>query len=155
MHFKKDVGKMEKKIINIEKRTAKEEKLFQEKDRYKDIHSTKEYMNLFVDGNKHSYSEAMGLFQQEIQTLAKEANCNVINTQWQEMPVGKDRWYGVLSLRVSLTCTPQSFMLFQNQSRANTTLFTFNRLTLSKHKKNDFLQISTTIYAYRSNPDEK
>jgi len=154
MHFQKDVSKLERKIVNIEHRIIKEEKLFEEKSQYKDINSSKEYGYLFYDGTKLSYSEAMGLFQQNIQSFAQESNCTIINSQWQDMPMNKDIWYDILSLRVSLECKPKAFISFQNHARLKKKLFIFNQLKLFKDRRKNFLRITTIISAYRSKKDE-
>lgn len=155
MHFQKDVHKIEKNIINIEQRILKEEKLFEEKDKYKELNSTKDYTYLFYDGNKHSYSASMGLFQQDLQSSAKEANCSVVNTQWQDMPKSKERSYDVLSLRLVLSCTPENFMKFQKHNRSKSKLLVFNQLNMRKERRKNALQISTTVVAYRSKANEK
>lgn len=154
MHFKKDISKVEKQIATIENRITKEEKLFKEKAHYTEINSTKDYTYLFYDGKKLSYSEAMGMFQQDIQSSSKEANCSISNIQWQEMPLNKDRWYDVLSLRLSLTCTPQNFILFQRYSRKKSKFFIFNQIHLSKQRRKNLLRISMMVNAYRSKKDE-
>jgi len=154
MHFQKDVSKLERKIVNIEHRIIKEEKLFEDKSHYKDINSSKEYNYLFYDGKKLSYSEAMGLFQQNIQSFAQESKCTIINSQWQDIPISKDRWYDVLSLRLSLECTPKAFLSFQNHARLKKKLFIFNQLKLFKDRRKNFLRITTIVSAYRSKKDE-
>jgi len=155
MHFKKDIAKIENQISNIEMRTLKEEKLSQEKEQYENLNTTKEYSHLFYEGANLSYSEAMGAFQQDIQSAAKEVNCTIIGTQWQDMPVSKDAWYDVLSLRLSLSCTPKIFMEFQGHMYEKSKLFTFNQLKLSKVKRKNDLRISLMLTAYRSRVNEK
>ena len=155
MHFKKDVLKIEKQITMIEKRTLKEETLSKEKEKYKEINSTKDYTYLFYDGKKLSYSEAMGAFQQDIQSSAKEANCTIVNTRWLDMPMNKERWYDMLSLKISLSCTPVQFMNFQNHSRKKSKLFVFNQLNFFKERRKALLRISVTATAYRSKKNEK
>lgn len=155
MHFKKDVTKLEANIANIEQRIKKEEILFKEKDRYKDINSTKEYTYLFYNGEKLSYSAAMGAFQQDIQSFVKKANCTLSNTQWQDMPISKDRWYDTLRLRLSLQCTPKAFVDFQNRAREKSKLFIVNQINFSKARRKSYLNISMIISAYRSKKDEK
>ena len=155
MHFKKDIVKIEKQIVTIEKRTLKEEILSKEKEKYKDINSTKDYTYLFYDGKKLSYSEAMGAFQQDIQSSAKGASCTIVNTRWLDMPMNKERWYDLLSLKISLSCTPVQFMKFQNQSRKKSKLFVFNQLNFYKDRRKNLLRISVTATAYRSKKNEK
>jgi len=155
MHFKKDIVRIEKQIVTIEKRTVKEKILSKEKEKYKDINSTKDYSYLFYDGKKLSYSEAMGAFQQDIQSSAKEANCTIVNTRWLDMPMNKERWYDLLSLKISLSCTPVQFMKFQNDSRKKSKLFVFNQLNFSKERRKALLRISLTATAYRSKKNEK
>ena len=155
MHFKKDVTKIEKQIVAIEQRIVKEERLTKEKDKYKDINSTKDYKHLFYNGKKLSYSEAMGAFQQDIQASAKEAKCTILNTRWLDMPMNNDRWYELLSLKISLSCTPVQFIDFQNHSRKKSKLFVFNQLNLYKDRRKNLLRISVTATAYRSKKNEK
>jgi len=155
MHFKKDVSRVESTIASIEQRIIKEEILFKEKDQYKDLNSTKDYSYLFYEGKLLSYSSAMGAFQQDIQSFGKEANCTLSNSQWQDMPVSKERWYDVLSLRLSLECTPQAFVNFQNYARKKLKFFIFTQINLSKDRRKNFLRISTTVSAYRSHKNEK
>ena len=155
MHFKKEIGKIENKISIIEMRTIKEENLSKEKDKYKDINTTKGYKYLFYDGETLSYSEAMGAFQQDIQFAAKEANCTIVSTQWQDMPMNKDKWYDTLSLKLALSCTPKVFMEFQHHTYAKAKLFTFNQLNLSKLRRKNTLRISLRVMAYRSKVNEK
>lgn len=155
MHFKKDVTKVEASIVNIEHRIKKEEILFKEKDKYKEINSTKEYTYLFYDGKTLSYSAAMGAFQQDIQSFAKVAKCTLSNTQWQDMPRSKERWYDTLRLRLSLQCTPKAFVDFQNHARKKSKIFIFNQINLLKDRRKNFLRITATVSAYRSKKNEK
>ncbi|MEA2047503.1 MAG: hypothetical protein U9O64_03550 [Campylobacterota bacterium] len=155
MHFKKEVSRIESTISSIEQRIVKEEILFKEKDQYKEMNSTKEYSYLFYDGKNFSYSSAMGTFQQDIQSFAKEANCTISNIQWQDMPQSKERWYDVLRLRVSLECTPKAFVGFQNYARAKSKFFIFNQITLLKKRRKNLLTVSMTITAYRSKKNEQ
>ena len=155
MHFKKDVNKVKSTIASIEQRVIKEEILFKEKDQYKELNSTKDYSYLFYEGKTLSYSSAMAAFQQDIQSFVKEANCTLSNTQWQDMPMNKERWYDVLSLRLSLECTPKAFVSFQNHARKKSKFFIFNQINLSKDRRKNFLRISTTVSAYRSQKNEK
>ncbi|HHD81700.1 MAG TPA: hypothetical protein ENK94_00740, partial [Campylobacterales bacterium] len=145
MHFQKDVGKIEKTITTIEQRTLKEEKLFREKAKYDDVNSSRGYEHLFYDGTKHSYSESMALFQQALQQSAKASNCTIVNTQWQDMPKNKERWYELLSLRLVLSCTPENFIRFQNYNRKKSQLFVFNQLNIAKERRKNLLRISTTV----------
>ena len=155
MHFQKDVEKIEKNIVNIEQRTLKEEKLSEEKEKFKDINASKGYTHLFYDGIKHSYSESMGIFQQDVQLAAKEANCTIVNTQWQDMPKDKERGYEVLSLRFILNATPENFVKFQELMRKKPQLFVFNQFHMVKERRKNALRISVTLFAYRSRENEK
>ncbi|CAA6813788.1 MAG: Unknown protein [uncultured Sulfurovum sp.] len=155
MHFQKDVEKIEKNIVNIEQRILKEEKLFEQRDKFKEINVTKGYTHLFYDGLKHSYSEAMGIFQQDIQLSAKRTNCTIVNTQWQDMPKDKGRGYEVLSLRLILSATPENFVKFQQHMRKKPQLFVFNQLNMVKERRKNLLRISITLFAYRSSENEK
>ncbi|CAA6819604.1 MAG: Unknown protein [uncultured Sulfurovum sp.] len=155
MHFQKDVEKIEKNIVNIEQRTLKEEKLFEQRDKFKEINVTKGYTHLFYDGLKYSYSEAMGIFQQDIQLSAKETNCTIVNTQWQDMPKDKERGYEVLSLRLIVSATPENFVKFQKHMRKKPQLFVFNQLNMVKERRKHALRISITLFAYRSKENEK
>ena len=155
MHFKKDISKIENQISTIEMRTLKEEVLSKDKEKYKDINTTKEYEHLFYDGEKLSYSEAMGAFQQDVQSSAKEANCTIVHIQWQEMPLSKDRWYDTLSLKLSLSCRPKLFVRFEEHLHKKSKLFTFNQLNLSKLRRKNTLRISLRLMAYRSKANEK
>jgi len=155
MHFQQDVDKIEKSIVNIQQRTLKEEKLFEEKEKFKDINVTKGYKHLFYEGVKHSYSESMGIFQQDVQLAAKETNCTIVNTQWQDMPKDKERGYEVLSLRFILNATPENFVKFQAHLRKKPQLFLFNQLSMVKERRKNALRISVTLFAYRSSENEK
>lgn len=155
MHFKEDVPKIEKKIAHIEQRILKEKRLFKEKDKFKEQNSTKDYTHLFYDGKNLPYSSAMGAFQQEVQSSAKEHNCTVVNIQWQDMPQIKERFYDKLSLRLSLEATPKDFMAFQNSLRRKSKFFIFNQINFYKDRRKNFLRISATLVAYRSKKDEK
>jgi len=155
MHFQKDVEKIEKNILNIKQRTLKETKLFEEKDKFKDINVTKGYTHLFYDGIKHSYSESMGIFQQDVQLVAKEVNCTIVNTQWQDMPKDKERGYGVLSLRFILSTTPENFVKFLKKIRKKPHLFVFNQIHMTKERRKNLLRITVTLFAYRSQDNEK
>jgi len=155
MHFKKDIPKLERSIVNNLNRTLKEERLFKEKDQYKDINSSKDYSYLFYDGNKLPYSSAMGELQQFIQSSAKEAHCKLLNTQWQDMPSRNDKKYDVLSLKLFFNCEPKEFIIFANLVRKKSKLLVFTQLRLLKNRRKNFLTISTTLYAYRSKKNEK
>jgi len=155
MHFKKDIHKIENQISTIEMRTLKEENLSKEKYKYQEINTTKDYGHLFYDGEKLSYSEAMGAFQQDVQSSAKEANCTIANIQWQDMPLSKDKWYDTLSLKLSLSCRPKVFMIFQEHMHKKSKLFTFNQVNLSKVRRKNTLRISLRLMAYRSKANEK
>lgn len=155
MHFQEDVDKIEKNIVNIKQRTLKEEKLFEEKEKFKDINVTKGYTHLFYDGIKHSYSESMGIFQQDVQSVAKETNCTIVNTQWQDMPKDKERDYEVMSLRFILNVTPENFVKFLKQIRKKPRLFVFNQLNMLRERRKNALRISVTLFAYRSKENEK
>ena len=155
MNQKKDISKMEKSIINTQNRINKEDKLFKEKSIYQDINTTRDYSYLFYDGKKLSYSESMGLFQQDIQASAKKVSCSLGNTNWQDMPINKNRWYDILSLRVTLECKPKAFLNFIDDIRDKFKLFSFSQLHLSKDRRKNSLHISATISAYRSKKSEK
>ena len=155
MHFKEDVHKIEKQIERIKQRTLKEKILFKEKDSFKENNSSKEYSYLFYDGKTLTYSAAMGLFQQDVQSSAKEHNCTVVNVQWQDMPQSKERMYDKLSLRLSLESTPKDFIAFQNQLREKSKLFVFNQINFYKDRRKNFLRISAVVVAYRSKKIEK
>lgn len=154
MHFEKDVHKIEKTIVNIEQRIAKEEQLFKDKEKYKDINSSKDYTYLFYEGKKYSYSETMSQFQKDIELAAKEGNCIVVNIQWQDMPKIKDRTYDLMSLKLTLSCTPKQFMAFQKQTRKHTRLLIFNQIHILKERRKNLLRISTRVLAYRNKNDE-
>jgi len=154
MHFKKDVTRLEKKIINIDNRIEKEEKLSLVKGKYKDINSSIDYTYLFYKGEQFSYSETMGMFQQDIQSSVNKTACTTLNIQWQDMPISKERWYNVLSLKLSLMCKPHDFIAFVNDSKSKSKLFTFNQLKIFKDRRKDFLRISFIVSAYRSKQNE-
>jgi len=155
MHFKKDVSKIEKRIINIENRTLKEEILTKEKKRYKEINTTKEYFNYFYSGEKDSYSKSMGIFQQNVESAAKEANCTVASIQWQDIPIDKKIWYDTLSLKLTLECQPKAFFYFLSETREISKLITLSELRVNKIRRKNFLRITLTLFAYRSKKDEK
>ena len=154
MHFKKDVHKLEKSIVNIKQRIAKEEQLFKNKEKYKDINSTKDYSYLFYNGKEYSYSETMSKFQQDIESVAKKKKCTVTNTRWQDMPKIKDRTYDLMSLNLTLYCTPQKFIEFQNQIRQLQKLLIFNQIDIFKEQRKNLLRIRTRVVAYRSKNDK-
>lgn len=153
-YIKKDSNKLQSQISNIENRTLKEEKLFKQKDSFKDINSTKEYSFLFYDGAKFSYSQAMGEFQKNMESSIK-GNGTIENIQWQDMPMNKDKWYDTLSLRISFNCTAEEFIRFQNNNRKISKLFHFTQLRIVKMKRKNFLKINTTVIAYRIKKNEK
>jgi hypothetical protein len=155
MHFKKDIIKLERNIVNTENRILKEKKLFEEKKKYSDINVTKDYTYLFFDGTKLSYSTAMGEFQQLLGVISKETNCTVLNTQWQDMPMNKKVAYDVLSLKLFFQCKPKSFITFQNHLRKTSKLFVFDQLKLIKNRRKNVLNINATVYAFRSKEYEK
>lgn len=154
LHFKKDIEKIEKNIDIIEHRIIKEKKLLKEKKNYKDIHESKDFSYLFYDGKNLPYSATMGEFQQLIQLTAKATKCKLLNTQWQDMPINKEKDYDVLSLKLSFTCSPEAFINFQNQLRKKSKLLNFMNLRISKNRRKNFVNIMTTVYGYRSKKDE-
>ena len=154
IHFKKDIHTMEKRIVNIKQRIIKEEQLSKNKDKYKDINSTKDYTYLFFDGTKTPYSETMSQFQKEIESAAKEGKCSIVNIRWQDMPKVKDRIYDLMSLNLTLSCTPKEFIAFQNQIRQLKKLFIFNRIDIVKEQRRNLLRIRTRVVAYRSKNDK-
>ena len=154
MHFRKDITKIEKNISNIENRILKEEKLLKEKKKYKEINTTKDYTYLFYDGISLSYSATMGKFQQLVEATAKDTNCTLVNTQWQDMPIS-EKEYDTLSLKLTFQATPKSFLKFQNKLRKTSKLFNFTQLRIIKNRRKNFLTIMTTVYAYRSKKNEK
>jgi len=155
MHFKKDISKVERSIIMTEQRILKEEKLFEEREFYSDINATKDYNYLFFDGKKNAYSSTMGEFQQLIGTVAKESNCKITNTQWQDMPMNMKKQYTILSLKIFFECKAQSFIDFQNNLRKKDKLLFFKQLHFMKNRRKNFLNIRTVVYAFRSREDEK
>ena len=155
MHFKKDIFKIEKNILNIKSRILQEKKLLKEKKHYEEINSTIDYSYLFYNGANLSYSSTMGEFQQLVQVIAKETKCKLLNTQWQDMPINKEKDYDVLSLKLSFGCTPKAFIKFQNKLRTKSRLFNFTELRITKSRRKNFLNIITTLHAYRSKKNEK
>jgi len=155
MHFKEDVSKIQKNIVHIKQRIIREERLFKEKDKFKEQNSSKDYAYLFYDGEKMSYSTAMGIFQKDVQSAAKEHNCTVVTIQWQDMPQIKDRFYDTLSLRLSFEATPKDFIDFQNTLRKKSKFYIFNQINFYKDRRKNFLRISAILKAYRSKKNEK
>lgn len=155
IHFKKDISKIEQNIFIIKGRILTEKKLFLNRKKYLDINLTKDYSYLFFDSKKKSYSTSMGEFQQLLEVNAKKNHCTIVNTQWQDVPIDKNRTYDILSLKLILECRPKDFIFFQNTLRDKKKLFVFNSLYLRKNRKNNFLNIDTTVYAFRSRENEK
>jgi len=155
MHFKKDISKIEKNIANIENRILQEEKLLREKEHYAEINTTKDYSYLFYNGVNLSYSSTMGEFQQFVQVTVKETQCKLLNTQWQDMPMSKEKEYDILSLKLSFGCKPNDFIKFQNLLKRKSKLFNFIELRVTKSRRKNFLNIITTLHAYRSKKNEK
>ena len=155
MHFKEDVSKMQRQIVAIESRTVKEQRLTKEKKAYKDVNTTKSYSGLFYNGSEASYSQNMGLFQQDVESAAKEAHCTVSNIQWQEIAVADKSWYDLLSLRVTTECQPKALLTFLDNTRKDSKLIVFNQLMLNKVRRKPLLRMNATLFAYRSKKNEK
>jgi hypothetical protein len=145
-----DRDKLHKDILLLERKIKKEQELNQKK---LDIKSLKlAYDDYFFDAKKYNYSQAMGKFQEMINTSAKD-RCKVTHLKWAQVP-SSESWYERLKMNLSLECTPKDIFVFINTLRENKKLFYIENFHIVKSRKEN-LQIRLQLVAYRKHDAKK
>jgi hypothetical protein len=162
-YFEKDRKKLFNQIIYMESKIEKE-KQFNKNVSLKQtssIDKNSSYLSLFYDGEKFSYSQAMGEMQDDIEKSLPK-NCKISNIQWRQTASGKEQWYDTLRFNLTLFCkTPNNFISFQNTLKERKKLFNYELLRLSRSKKSrrfrieEGIKIQAQILGYRVRNNEK
>jgi hypothetical protein len=107
------------------------------------------WQELFYDGKKLNYSQAMGQLQKRIQAAAKGV-CKVVSLTWAQVP-GKAAEYDRLKMNLALECSPPDFFTFVNRLRGGGKgkLILLRNLRIAPLAREKSLRVNTQIIAFR------
>jgi len=145
-----DRDKLHKKIELLSYKIDKENRLGSVKPDMKQLQLP--FETLFYDGKKFNYSQAMGDFQESINSAAT-AYCTVKHLKWAQVPLST-KWYDVLKIDTALECTPKSMFLFINKLRKNNKIYNIHNFSLYKIPNKAALLLQMQLISYRIH-DEK
>lgn len=117
-YFKSDQKKLSQKITMLQQRIAHEEYLkevYSNKTIYKELQKSSPYHELIFDGNKLSYSQAMGALQNLI-TQASKDTCKISSLKWSQSEKS-ELWYDTLRMHFRAECSPKDFITYTNRLR--------------------------------------
>lgn len=107
---------------------------------------------LFYDGKRLNYSQAMGDFQERI-TKAAKGMCRIIRTKWAQVP-SSTKWYDTLKIDTVVECTPKNMFLFINKLREDSKIYNIKNIMVVKSRREPKLQLHMQLVTYRMH-DEK
>jgi len=128
-YFKVDIRHLAKKIDNLKSNIKREEKI-KDENLSKNAFSLN-YENLFFNGKKESYSQAMGHMQKEVAD-ALNGVCRIENIKWAEAPISYE-WYDELAMNISLTCSPKNFLIAVNRFNKTKKLYKVKSITMRRN----------------------
>jgi hypothetical protein len=132
--------------------TALKDRITQEKNlntkKAKDIQKNLKisFSSLMFQGKRYSYSQAMGVLQNQITKSAKDIAV-VKRIKWSQT-VKTKLWYDKLRIAVYLQCTPGNFVKFMDKLKSNRKLYKIENFRGYKDRKNRVF-LSFQIVAYR------
>lgn len=145
-YFQKDISKSTKEIALLEQKIAFEE--YVSHSGFNEQNLSNELGEIFYDGAKMGYSEAMGAFQNTINEAAKN-NCTVERINWAQVPTTKE-WYDKLRMGIVLSCSPDELAHFYNNLKADPKLFIFENLSITKVQRADKIRVTGNLLGFRS-----
>ena len=146
-----DRDKQHSQLIYLKQKIEKEKKLNAKKIDSKQLKLS--YDTMFFNGEKFNYSQAMGKFQDILNTSAKGL-CKVTYLKWAQMPLSKER-YTPLRINTSFECHPKNFFKFLNRLRTKSYLITAENIKFFKIQRKSTLSIRVQFTAYRKNNADK
>ena len=146
-----DRSKQFAKITLLEKKIKKEMLLNEQKIDPDALRIEKD--ELFFNGKKLNYSQAMGKMQEFINESAKDL-CSVKRLKWAQVPIS-EKWYDILRIDLALRCSAKDLFVFVNRLRSSQKLFTVENFRIMKSRRNESLQIALQLSAYRKKDEAK
>lgn len=146
-YFKPNIQKMYSKINLLENR------IFQEKILYKnisqeDLNISVNYKNMMYNGQKYTYSQAMGKFQEDI-TKATKGFCKVEKILWAQVST-TETWYEKLRINLFLNCSPDALHQTANNLKSQGKLYYSENFLALKLQKKNTLKVKVQLVAFRS-----
>ena len=145
-YFQKDVDKLQKKVVLIQNKILKEQRLNKSDFNITTLKIDK--FDYFFDKNRN-YSQSMGRIQEIVNSTAKDI-CEVKHIKWSQIPTSTT-WYQHLKFNISLECTPNNMLLFSNNLRKSNKLILLKNMILMKLKRKNVLQMNATLIAFKVN----
>jgi len=144
-YFKPDISKLHRQIATL-KTNIKREIQIQKDDHTKESLFIN-YNNVTFNGNKYSYSKAMGAMQNQINEAAKDV-CTVNRITWAQVPTKKE-WYDRLKMNLSIFCKPKDLLTFTNRLKDKKTIYRIENFRVTKDIKKAILRLNIQLVAYR------
>jgi Tfp pilus assembly protein PilO len=144
-YIKQDDDKLLRKIALIKQKISQEKEISKRDIKKKDLLIKLD--NLMFDGNKYTYSEAMGEMQ-NILTKGIKTSCKFDRVKWAQV-ASSDKWYDILRMNVYFRCEASKINKAINAIKKSKKLFYIESLNITPRRKGDILSVSMQVVAYR------
>ena len=149
-YIKIDTQKQHRQIATLKSNIHREEEIL--KSNYKPKDLLVDYDKIAIDGDKYTYSQAMGKVQNQITKASKDI-CSVKSIRWAQSPTTKE-WYDKLRMDVFLKCSPKNLHLLTNRLKDKSIIYNIDSFKAYRGKgkdiKKELLGVKVQIVAYRT-----